>query len=142
MRDDQPPTYDESMKNTNKEFKNIPTLIVSNADDDLDTTKRPNVDEDAEDGNQGEVSSDNADLEYELEQAHYMKIQLEKKYPIKYILIHNCIMIVLNLTIICLQLIAIYKNAALSYIGSGILAGTYNLITVALSLSTSRSQSS
>jgi hypothetical protein len=140
MKNDQPPTYDESMKSINKEFKNIPTLIVSNADDEIEVSKHPTSVEDyaEEENNQCEASSDNPELEYELEQAHYMKIRLEKKYPIKYILMHNLIMTALNLAIIFLQLIAIHKNAALSYTGSGILAGIYNLITVALSLSTSK----
>ncbi len=63
--------------------------------------------------------------------------QLDQNYPVKYVIWHCVVMAVLNVTLISLQIVAIRNNAAISYIGSAIWAGLYNLITVVMAVFTS-----
>jgi hypothetical protein len=67
----------------------------------------------------------------------YIRKQIEHNYPIKYILVDSVLIIVLNLTLIVMQIVAMHNNAALSAIGSGVWAGLYNILVVILVLLTS-----
>jgi hypothetical protein len=67
----------------------------------------------------------------------YIRKQIEHNYPVKYILIDSILIAVLNVTLIVMQIVAMYSNAALSAIGSGVWAGLYNILVVILVLLTS-----
>lgn len=77
-----------------------------------------------------------------VEHENYVKKQINTNYPITYIIIDSAIMIILNVVLIILQIVATQNNAALSYLGSAIWAGTYNLITVLLVLLTLKCRNS
>ena len=64
--------------------------------------------------------------------------QLEQHFPTKYVIVHSILLGLLSVLLISLQIVAIKNNAALSYIGSAIWSGTYNLLTVLLALLTGK----
>lgn len=64
--------------------------------------------------------------------------QLEQHFPTKYVIVHSILLGLLSVLLISLQIVAIKNNAALSYIGSAIWSGTYNLLTVFLALLTGK----
>ena len=68
----------------------------------------------------------------------YILKQLKQDYPLKYVIIDSIIMIILNMSLISLQIFAMNHNAALSFIGSAIWSGVYNLIAIFLALMTSK----
>lgn len=63
--------------------------------------------------------------------------RLDQHYPIRYVLVHCVIMVIINVVLISLQIVAIRNDAAISYIGSAIWSGSYNLITVFMAILTS-----
>jgi hypothetical protein len=77
------------------------------------------------------------DIEATLQYHAYIKNELEKNFPVKYVIVHSVLMIILNICLIFLQIIAIKFNAALSDLGLGFWVGVYNLITAVLALLTS-----
>ena len=86
-----------------------------------------------------DIVDDKLDPDFDLMIRHddYIKSQLQKNYPFKYIILDSSIMIILNVSLIILQVYAINNNAALSYLGSAIWAGLYNLGAVLMALLTS-----
>lgn len=62
--------------------------------------------------------------------------RLDQHYPIRYVIVHCVIMAILNVILISLQIVAIKNDAAISYIGSAMWAGSYNLITVFMAILT------
>jgi hypothetical protein len=87
-----------------------------------------------------DIIDDKLDPDFDIMIRHddYIKSQLQKNYPFKYIILDSSIMIILNVSLIILQIHAINNNAALSYLGSAVWAGLYNLGAVLMALLTSR----
>lgn len=72
-----------------------------------------------------------------IQQEAFIKRQLKEHYPLLYVIIDSLVMTILSAILIALQIVATKYNAALSYLGSAIWAGLYNLIAVLLALLTS-----
>jgi hypothetical protein len=72
-----------------------------------------------------------------IERELYIRKQIEHNYPINYIIVDSILIIVMNVTLIVMQIVAMQYNAALSGIASGVWAGLYNLLAVVLVLLTS-----
>jgi hypothetical protein len=68
------------------------------------------------------------DVEAAIQYNAYVKNELQKNYPIRYVLVHSSLMIVLNIALIVVQVIATIKNAAFSELGLPFWVGIYNLI--------------
>jgi hypothetical protein len=83
------------------------------------------------------VDSDFNDIEVEYQQTAYYQNQIDKNYPLIYIIIHNILMILLSGVIIVLQIIATSNNIALSYLLTCLWVGLYNIATAGVSLLTS-----
>lgn len=71
-------------------------------------------------------------IEYE----NYVRKQIEVNYPIKYVIVDSVLMIILNVTLIALQIVACRNNAAMSYLASAIWAALYNLFVVGMVIAT------
>jgi hypothetical protein len=78
------------------------------------------------------------DIEATIQYNAYIKNELEKNFPLRYVIAHSVAMILLNVSLIILEIVAIKKNAALSDLGLAIWVGIYNLFTVFLVLLTSK----
>lgn len=72
-----------------------------------------------------------------IQQEAFIKRQLREHYPLLYVIIDSLVMTILSVILIALQILATKYNAALSYLGSAIWAGLYNLIAVFLAVLTS-----
>lgn len=78
------------------------------------------------------------DIEANIEYNAYIKNELEKNYPIYYVVVHSLFLFILNVTLIIFQIIAIKENAAFSELGLPFWVGGYNLLTVVLAMMTSK----
>lgn len=72
-----------------------------------------------------------------IQQEAFIRRQLKEHYPLLYVIIDSLVMTILSVILITLQIVATKHNAALSYLGSAIWAGVYNLIAVLLAVLTS-----
>ena len=82
------------------------------------------------------------DIEATIQHNAYIKNELEKNFPLRYVIAHSVSMFLLNVSLIILEIVAIKKNAALSDLGLAIWVGIYNLFTVFLVLLTSKFKNS
>lgn len=78
------------------------------------------------------------DVEATIQYNAYVKNEIEKNYPIRYVLAHSILMIVLNVTLIVMQVIATVNNAAFSELGLAFWVGIYNLVIAAQAILTSK----
>lgn len=77
------------------------------------------------------------DIDIIIQQEAFIRRQLREHYPLLYVIIDSLVMTILSMILIALQIVATRYNAALSYLGSAIWAGLYNLIGVLLVVLTS-----
>jgi hypothetical protein len=64
--------------------------------------------------------------------------RFKDKYPIKYVIIHSSLIIVLSLAAIAIQVVLIVEKAPLSVLGSGIWIGVFYIVAVFLALLNSK----
>ena len=62
------------------------------------------------------------------------KNQLEQNYPVKYVLCHSIIMIILSITVIVIQVLMIIEKSPNYFVGSGIWVGVFFLIAACLAM--------
>ena len=77
-------------------------------------------------------------VEIGLKLDYYIKNEIEKNYPVIYIIIDSILMVILNTCLITLQIILMHNHAALAFIGAGVWAGIYNIFTLAIAVLTSK----
>jgi hypothetical protein len=65
-----------------------------------------------------------------------LRKQIETIFPKSYLLRHSIFIVASSLTLICFQIILMNNNGILSYLGSGIWAGLFNLFTLFVSVIT------
>ncbi len=63
---------------------------------------------------------DSEELEATIQYHAYIKNELDKNYPFKYVIAHSICMTIFNVALIVLQIIAIKKNAAFADLGLAI----------------------
>lgn len=68
----------------------------------------------------------------------YNQKMLEERYPVKYVLVHASILILLSIAAIVIQVFIIIKSISYYHIGSGIWAGVYFILAASLALLLSR----
>lgn len=69
-------------------------------------------------------------------ESNNLRKQIETIFPKSYLLRHSIFIVASSLTLICFQIILMNNNGILSYLGSGIWAGLFNLFTLFVSVIT------
>ena len=123
IQNEPPPSYKETM----------------NVQHDEDIVENSQYEEFNEQESDAEIFySDNLATVYDhIHNETMLQKQLEQNYPIKYVVVHCVLMAIINIVLISLQIVAIKNDAAISYIGSALWAGVYNMITVGMAFLTS-----
>jgi hypothetical protein len=76
-------------------------------------------------------------LSYE-QKARIQQDQLEKHYPVIYVVCHSAVMCVLSITAILVQVLMIIQKSPNYFVGSGIWVGAYFLIATLLAIAVSK----
>ena len=74
---------------------------------------------------------------YRQQQEYQQKI-LEEKYPVKYVIVHSIIVVLLSITAIVIQILMILDKSIFYYYGTGIWIGVILLITAFVALAISK----
>ena len=65
------------------------------------------------------------------------KAYLKENYPACFVVFHSVFMLVIALVIISIQVLLMYKDVAFSYLGGGLISGSFLLLTSFLTILTS-----